>query len=146
MNKLSFLVGLTLGSIISLLANCFYNYFNHSELASKSVYAAMQGIELSHRNMVYKSNGVIYLKGAIHNGEYDLLGIQTKNNQNPYCWLVSNTHNDAIPEKLYMMESCKVFHLQCDDLEGVVKKEKIDKVVEYFLESRCKSKRDVNDL
>ena len=116
-----------------------YYILNHGELANKPIYAAMQGVELTYRDKnKNKSRELIYLKKYIY-GKYDLLGIRIKSNQFPYFWIITNVHisDDSIPEGIYMLSSSDNLILKCTDLYEIERNEGFDKVVEYYLNSKC---------
>jgi hypothetical protein len=115
--------------------------FTHGELGNKEIYGAMQGLEVSYRNKNNHHQPIFLRKNILLSGKrkLDLLGMPSDDENFPYFWVVTNAHVDndiTVPEKVYEMGQGN-FYLTCSHLDGLNKKENIDKVVYNYLKKQC---------
>ncbi len=131
-------------SLLILGGGYTYRIFHHGELANKPFYVALQSFaergEYNPPATINKEIVPLFVRQGIkYKGQsFDLLGIATKDEQSPYFWIVTNTHeNTEPPDHVFSISSGAKFYLYCRDLDKLEKEEKIDINVKYFLKKKC---------
>lgn len=131
-------------SLLLLGGMYIYRIFHNGELANKPFYVALQSFaERSEYNppiTISKEIAPIFVRQGIKykSRYFDLLGIATKDEQSPYFWIVTNTHENAEPpDYVFSINAGAQFYLYCSYLDKLEKAEKIDIVVRNFLKRHC---------
>ena len=127
-------------SALFLLIGCADNSNNgDGELRQKYVWTDLQGMEFNYREN-HNLHVPILLKNQIGPGKYDVVAIASKGgatSSRPYVWIVVNAHPGVGPNKIYIEPYDVDFFLPCKFLDDLKKNEKLDPVVNKFLESHC---------
>ena len=104
------------------------------ELTQASVWADLQGIEAEHRADKHL-HVPVFLKEAVDDGRYDVVGLRSDSMQFPYVWIVLNANARA--NGIYSMPHDTNFTLACSEVDTLSTQTTLDSTVAAALKAHC---------